>query len=38
MPAPMVTLMMLAVSWRAPIARTSPASEEIGMRRELYLI
>src|SRR2546421_11747665 len=27
MPAPIVTLMMLAVSWRGPIARTSPASE-----------
>ena len=25
---------MLAVSWRAPIARTSPASEAGGMRRD----
>src|SRR5476649_1597680 len=32
MPAPIVTLMMLAVSWRAPIARTSPASDVGGMR------
>src|SRR5471032_1910578 len=32
MPAPMVTLMMLAVSCRAPIARTSPASEVGSMR------
>src|SRR5471030_560701 len=32
MPAPIVTLMMLAVSWRAPIARTSQASDVGGMR------
>src|SRR5258708_31029838 len=34
MPAPMVTLMMLAVSWRAPIARTRPASDAGDMRRD----
>src|SRR3954462_13432599 len=32
MPAPMVTLMTLAVSCRAPIARTSPASDVTVMR------
>src|SRR6516162_7804745 len=34
MPAPIVTLTMLAVSCRAPIARTSPASDVRGMRRD----
>src|SRR3954468_12973766 len=34
MPAPMVTLITLAVSWRAPIARTSPTSDAGGMRRD----
>src|SRR5262249_16283879 len=33
-PAPTVTLTMLAVRWGAPIARTSPASEVRCMRRD----
>src|ERR1700704_985391 len=34
MPAPMVTLMTLAVNCRGPIARTRPASVLAGMRRD----